>query len=136
MPPSIPWDRIRGVLVRYPDGLPTAEIAALAGPVPSDLKTPPTLLCLLTLRRHEHLGHVRRAGRRAVPGKPGLSVFWQLPGEHARQAVKHEMAFTSRRIALLQRKIRALAEMEEGIEELEQVEREIAARGPLPRLCR
>lgn len=80
------------------------------------------------LRRREALGHVHRAGRAAPHGVPGgLPVIWQLPRDHARWIRKQEMALESRRIALIRRKVRALAKILEGIEELEQADRELAA---------
>lgn len=134
-PPSIPWDRIRYALACHPDGLTSPQVAAIAAPGPVDGKTAPALLCVQMLRRREALGNVRRAGR--VPRRRGGGpIIWQLPRAHARQALKAEMALVSARIALLEREIRALTLMEEGIEELEQVEREIAALGPQPWLYR
>lgn len=144
--PSIPWDRIRAVLACYPDGLPTTEIAALAAPGPAIGKTPPALLCHSMLKRHEALGHVRRV--RHAPLKAGGSVVvWSLKATPAparepatlseeRRAIGQAYALELRRLALMQRRAAALAKIVEGIEELEQADRELAALGLMPRLCR
>lgn len=119
-PPAIPWERIRGVLSCYPDGLPTPEIATLAAPVPGKGNT--VLLCHMMLRRHEGLGHVRRAGRAASSGIP---VIWQLPRQ--RREAAQVYALELRKLVLLRRRLAALVKIEEALEELEQVEREMAA---------
>lgn len=136
-PAAIPWEGIRHALARNPDGLTSLQIAAIAAPAPGDRRTAPAVLCRAMLLRREALGHVRRAGR-AAPGRdPGPpAVIWQLPPDHARLALKREMALARRRLDLLRREIAAIDKIMEGIEELEQADREIAARGPLPRLCR
>ena len=126
-PPEIPWDRIRDVLSCHPGGLPTPEIAALAAPVPG--KGNAALLCHMMLRRHEGLGHVRRAGRVALGGQ---TVIWQLPprrGELAQRLAREVRAYSleSRKLGLLRRRLAALARIEEALEELERVECELEA---------
>lgn len=130
--PSIRALAVFQALTDHPGGLTTPQVTALVDPDPNK----PLLaryLCYMTLRTFEGQGLVCRAGQGAGRGGP---VIWRLkalpdPARPAwlhekRQATEREIALTSRRIAVLRRKISALAKIEEGIEELEQVEREIA----------
>lgn len=149
--PSIRSHAIIRALAAHPLGLTTPQVKAIADPDPE-----PGILCYLILRRYERRGVVcgvrQGAGRgRAItwrlvprpaltagsaqakanlairsPARPALTREPARPSER-RQATRRAIAFTARRIALLRREIDALAKMEEGIEELEQVEREMAA---------
>ncbi len=132
--------RILAALAANPDGLPTAEIARMC----DDNTARARNRCGVALHYLASRGRVRRAGR----VRPG-GIIWQADPEAARESrdtdrrlrdegtrragseVREQLAARirreSRRLALMQRKAAALAQMEEGIEELEQANREIAA---------
>lgn len=112
--PPFRSDAVLHALAAHPGGLTTTQVMALAYPDP--LREHARRACYEILRRHEREGRARRAGRDAAG-----AVIWHFKGPRdARLA-----ALLERKLA--DRKLAALAKMEEGIRELEQVEREIEA---------
>ncbi len=109
-------DAVLRALAAHPGGLTTTQVMALAYPDPgrADVRR----ACYAILRRHEREGRARRAGRDASG-----AVIWHLKAPAAATTRPRE----ARLVALLERKLAALTRMEEGMSELEQVEREIEA---------
>ena len=132
-------------LAGHPEGLTTRDLAvACASDVPLSRRA--LRMVRDAMRRQEKSGRVRCAGTVASPATRQHVIRWEITeagtdliSSPARARAEREPARLSKEqqeIALTERVIRAVALMEEGIRELEQVDREIAALGPPPRLYR
>lgn len=114
------------VLTACPGGLTTTEITALAYPGSDPGRA--RAACYLVLRHLERQGRACRTGTVKLRSGPA-AVTWDRPAARSekQRAVRQAIALTSRRVTLPRRAIAALDRMEQGIGELEQAEREIAA---------